>query len=76
MLSLREIFKLASLSLGRCNWKGAVSTSMPKDDKHGDGPSNFDSSIGILSFLNTDNRISFCLSAKFKLLATKIISSR
>ena len=53
-----------------------MSTSIPKDDRHGDGPSNFDSSIGILSFLNTENRISFCLSAKFKLLATKIISSR
>ena len=53
-----------------------MSTSMPKDDRHGDGPFNFDSSIGTLSFVNTDNRISFCLSAKFKLLATKIISSR
>ena len=59
MLSLRETFKLASLSCGRCNWKDAVSTSVPKNDRHGDGPSNFDSSIGILSFLNMNTQ---CLS--------------
>ena len=53
-----------------------MSTSMPKDDSRGEGPSNFYSSKGILSFLNTDNRMFFCLSAKFNVLSTRIKSSR
>ena len=49
-----------------------VSTSMPKKVRQSEGPSSFDSSVGMLSFLNMVNRVTFCLNAECMFAATRI----